>query len=391
MRGKQYDIFISYRRSDGKHTARLFKSEFERRGYRAFLDFDDLTDGKFDNRIENAILDAQVFVMILTNDYFARCNEEDDWVRKEIECALENEKVIIPVNYDGNLNGIPDYLEPKLKREIGLHHFSTIDGGANLKVTFDKMIKDRVEKVIVIISNDDPQPQPQPRPKPKPVQTDFNTEYNRCMTTEQYPEAFAACLNEAVLRGSVDPIKSKADKAIEKLKGRILIPDCVAFVNYDWLIDRLSAKGYSPIKTHEDSISHKKIRFRISKTSSNRSEITIQSLMHPFFQFFFWIIFIVGPIIGIFFSSFFCMEYVEELADVQECSYKWADWGYESFQDCYDGNMRHANKILNFLLPIIIPTILLLLFGIPGIVRFFKRKKKAIQDVAKICLEECER
>ena len=178
MRGKQYDIFISYRRSDGTHTARLFKSEFERRGYRTFLDFDDLTDGKFDKRIENAILDAPVFVMILTNDYFARCNEEDDWVRKEIYCAIENERVIIPVNYDGNLNGIPDYLEPKLKREIGLHQFSTVYADAAFQVTFDKMIKDRVEKVIKIMSDNDPQPQPQPRPKPKPVQTDSNEQNN---------------------------------------------------------------------------------------------------------------------------------------------------------------------------------------------------------------------
>ncbi|MEE0268141.1 MAG: toll/interleukin-1 receptor domain-containing protein [Bacteroidales bacterium] len=369
MRGKQYDIFISYRRSDGTHTARLFKSEFERRGYRTFLDFDDLTDGKFDKRIENAILDAPVFVMILTNDYFARCNEEDDWVRKEIYCAIENERVIIPVNYDGNLNGIPDYLEQKLKREIGLHQFSTVYADAAFQVTFDKMIKDRVEKVIKIMSDNDPQPQPQPRPKPKPVQTDFNTEYNRCMTTEQYPEAFAACLNEAVLRQNVSSIKSKADNAIANLKGRILIPDCVAHVSYNWLIDRLSAKGYSPIKTHEDSISHKKIRFRISKTSSNRSEITIQSVMHPFFQFFFWIIFIGVLGFGLFGAILFaCEAYWEK--------YHWdRDYTVELTGSIFFG----------------VTTILLLLFGIPGIVRFFKRKKKAIQDVAKICLEECER
>ena len=370
MRGKQYDIFISYRRSDGKHTARLFKSEFERRGYRAFLDFDDLTDGKFDKRIENAILDAPIFLMILTNDYFARCNEEDDWVRREIECALENEKVIIPVNYDGNLNGIPDYLEPRLKREIGLHQFSTVYADAAFQVTFDKMIKDRVEKVIKIMSDNDPQPQPQPRPKPKPVQTDFNTEYNRCMTTEQYPEAFAACLNEAVLRQNVSSIKSKADNAIANLKGRILIPDCVAHVSYDWLIDRLSAKGYSPIKTHEDSISYKKIRFRISKTSSNRSEITIQSLMHPFFQFLFWIIFIVVSGFGLVWSIVFAGS---------------AYWDYQ-FRNMEDYTLESTIAIIFG-----IPTILLMICVISGIVRFFKRKKKAIRDVAKICLEECER
>lgn len=364
MRGKQYDIFISYRRSDGTHTARLFKSEFERRGYRTFLDFDDLTDGKFDKRIENAILDAPIFLMILTNDYFARCNDKDDWVRREIECALENEKVIIPVNYDGNLNGIPDYLEPHLKNEIGLHQFSTIDAGALFVVSFNKMIEDRVAKVIGIISNDDSQPQTQPRPKPKPVQTDFNTEYNRCMTTEQYPEAFVACLNEAVVMGSVDPIKSKADKAIANLKGRILIPDCVAHVSYDWLIDRLSAKGYSPIKTHKDSISYKIIRFRISKADSGRSELRIKSVMHPFWQFWFWLLFLGALVWGFETSLVF--------------------YGYNWFLDLCSG-------YLTFPAICGIITILLIIFGISVIVRFFKLKKKAIQDVAKICLEECER
>lgn len=363
MRGKQYDIFISYRRSDGKHTARLFKSEFEKRGYNAFLDFDDLTDGKFDKRIEKAILDAPIFLMILTNDYFARCNDKDDWVRREIECALENEKVIIPVNYDGNLNGIPDYLEPHLKNEIGLHQFSTIDAGALFVVSFNKMIEDRVAKVIGIISNDDSQPQTQPRPRPKPAQTDFNTEYNRCMTTEQYPEAFAACLNEAVLRQNVSSIKSKADKAIEKLKGRILIPDCVAFVNYDWLIDRLSEKGYSPIKLHKNSISYKRIRFRISKAGSGRMELRIKSVMHPFWQFWFWLLFIVVSGFGISWLFVWLNPSVEYM--------RW--------------------ESLRYVILLGVPRILLMICVISGIVRFFKRKKKAIHDVAKICLEECER
>ena len=153
MSGKQYDVFISYRRSDGKHIARILTDNFEKRGYRPFLDFEELTDGRFDKRIENAILDAPVFVMVLTNDYFSRCNDENDWVRKEIDCAIANEKVIIPINYDGNLNGIPDYLEPRLKREIGLHNFSDIDGGGNLKVTFDRMIDQRIRKVINTIDS----------------------------------------------------------------------------------------------------------------------------------------------------------------------------------------------------------------------------------------------
>ena len=41
---KSYDIFISYRRSDGKLLARLLKESLEKRGYRVFLDMDELLE-----------------------------------------------------------------------------------------------------------------------------------------------------------------------------------------------------------------------------------------------------------------------------------------------------------------------------------------------------------
>ena len=46
----KYDIFISYRRIGGKDKARPLKSELEKRGYKVFLDFDDLKDSVFDKR-----------------------------------------------------------------------------------------------------------------------------------------------------------------------------------------------------------------------------------------------------------------------------------------------------------------------------------------------------
>ncbi|MEE1203118.1 MAG: hypothetical protein UHN59_02345, partial [Bacteroidales bacterium] len=50
-----------------------------------------------------------------------------------------------------------------------------------------------------------------------------------------------------------------------------------------------------------------------------------------------------------------------------------------------------TNYALQNLLAVVIPTIIILVSGISVIVRFFKRKKKAIRDIVKICLEECER
>ena len=147
MSGKNFDVFISYRRSDGDAIARILNAEFALRDFRCFLDFDSLGGGKFDEKIEAAILDAPVFVMVLTPDYFSRCNDKGDWVRREIELALANNKIIVPINYDKNLNGIPDYLEEDFKARIGCHNFATVHKDDTFKSSFNQMVEERILKI----------------------------------------------------------------------------------------------------------------------------------------------------------------------------------------------------------------------------------------------------
>lgn len=148
MSGKNFDVFISYRRSDGDAIARILNAEFALRDFRCFLDFDSLGGGKFDEKIEAAILDAPVFVMVLTPDYFSRCNDKGDWVRREIELALANNKIIVPINYDKNLNGIPDYLEEDFRERIGCHNFATVHKDDTFKSSFNQMVEQRILKVV---------------------------------------------------------------------------------------------------------------------------------------------------------------------------------------------------------------------------------------------------
>ena len=148
MSGKNFDVFISYRRSDGDAIARILNAEFALRDFRCFLDFDSLGGGKFDEKIEAAILDAPVFVMVLTPDYFSRCNDKGDWVRREIELALANNKIIVPINYDRNLNGIPDYLEEDFKARIGCHNFATVHKDDTFKSSFNQMVEERILKIV---------------------------------------------------------------------------------------------------------------------------------------------------------------------------------------------------------------------------------------------------
>ncbi|MEE1000851.1 MAG: TIR domain-containing protein, partial [Bacteroidales bacterium] len=148
MSGKNFDVFISYRRSDGDAIARILNAEFALRDFRCFLDFDSLGGGKFDEKIEAAILDAPVFVMVLTPDYFSRCNDKGDWVRREIELALANNKIIVPINYDKNLNGIPDYLEEDFRKRIGCHNFATVHKDDTFKSSFNQMVEERILKIV---------------------------------------------------------------------------------------------------------------------------------------------------------------------------------------------------------------------------------------------------
>lgn len=96
---KKYDIFISYRRNGGETTAVLLKSELSHLGYNVFLDYDDLPiGGDFAAKIQDVIASSSLFVFLYSHGCLNRCANEDDVLRKEIECAIKNKKQILPLN-----------------------------------------------------------------------------------------------------------------------------------------------------------------------------------------------------------------------------------------------------------------------------------------------------
>jgi hypothetical protein len=80
-----YDIFLSYRRSDGKLLARLLKESLEKQGLRVFLDMDELVDGVFNERVLQVVESAPIFLLLMTPHVCYRCSQEKDWVRMEID------------------------------------------------------------------------------------------------------------------------------------------------------------------------------------------------------------------------------------------------------------------------------------------------------------------
>ena len=148
MAKQTYDIFISYRRNGGAQFARILQLMLQQRGYNVFLDYDELTDGVFSDHIVAAIKEAPIFMMVLSEKALERCKNEDDWVRQEILLAMSEGKQIIPVNPDGQFDGIPEEVPEKIKIAAGAHQHSDISFGQTLGVTVDFMIEKRIAPVV---------------------------------------------------------------------------------------------------------------------------------------------------------------------------------------------------------------------------------------------------
>lgn len=89
--------FISYRRSGGAEAARLIRSELQRRGWRTFLDVEDLGGCHFDDRLLLEIQQSGNFIVVLSPGSLDRCRESDDWLRREIAHAIRMSRRIVPV------------------------------------------------------------------------------------------------------------------------------------------------------------------------------------------------------------------------------------------------------------------------------------------------------
>ena len=148
MTHKEYDIFISYRRVGGADKARILKTELEARGYKVFLDFDELKDGVFDKRIMDAIDSSPIFMFLLTPNSLERCLNDDDWVRKEIEYAVDNHKHFIPINPDCTFTSLPAGLSAKVMAGLGQHQFSDVMFGQLFKASINELVADRIRPVL---------------------------------------------------------------------------------------------------------------------------------------------------------------------------------------------------------------------------------------------------
>lgn len=97
MPEEQKTVFISYRRSVAPFIARSIFLDLRAHDYDVFMDVESIDSGTFDTIILNQIEARAHFVLILTPGTLERCAEPGDWLRREIEYAMEKGRNIVPL------------------------------------------------------------------------------------------------------------------------------------------------------------------------------------------------------------------------------------------------------------------------------------------------------
>ena len=93
-------VFISYRRADEVWGLAIFQ-DLSQHGYDVFIDYEGIASGKFETVILENIRARAHFLVLLTPTALERCGDPKDWMRREIEAALDSRRNIVPLMLPG--------------------------------------------------------------------------------------------------------------------------------------------------------------------------------------------------------------------------------------------------------------------------------------------------
>jgi formylglycine-generating enzyme required for sulfatase activity len=136
-------VFISYRRKDISWALAVYQ-DLTHQGYDVFFDYTSIPSGDFEQIIISNIKARAHFVLILTPTTLDRCGEPGDWLRREIEKAIDEKRNIIPLFFDGFNFGTPttsEKLTGKLKNVsryngMNVHHDYFLEAMERLRTKF---------------------------------------------------------------------------------------------------------------------------------------------------------------------------------------------------------------------------------------------------------------
>ena len=97
MANEEKTVFISYRRKTSSMTARAIYQDLRHNGYDMFMDVQSIDSGTFDTIILNQIAARAHFIVILEPGSEKRLAKRGDWLRREVERAIELKRNIVPI------------------------------------------------------------------------------------------------------------------------------------------------------------------------------------------------------------------------------------------------------------------------------------------------------
>src|SRR5688572_2421894 len=117
MGSVEKSVFISYRRTNMPWALAIYQS-LTSNGYDVFFDYESIASGDFEQIILGNIRARAHFLVVLTPTAVERCDEPNDWLRREIETALDEKRNIVSIfleGFDFESPFISKYLTGKLE------------------------------------------------------------------------------------------------------------------------------------------------------------------------------------------------------------------------------------------------------------------------------------
>ena len=140
-----YDVFLSYRRSDGLALAEYLYRFLTARGLRVFWDKEEMDAGYFDDQIHDRLVEAPHYLFLGTPDAFRFRRDSFDYVKAELRLAIqeyENDRenrVVLPILPAGSF--FPDLGElPEGCAAIARHDAILLKGDLPEEDELDKIL-----------------------------------------------------------------------------------------------------------------------------------------------------------------------------------------------------------------------------------------------------------
>jgi tetratricopeptide (TPR) repeat protein len=105
-------VFLSYRRTNTPWALAIFQN-LTQHGFDVFFDYNGIASGDFERVILGNIISRAHFLVLLTPSALERCNDSDDWLRREIETALSNQRNVVPLMLESF-----DFATPSLANQL---------------------------------------------------------------------------------------------------------------------------------------------------------------------------------------------------------------------------------------------------------------------------------